>query len=335
MTHASMPAVLVAAAGGPEQLHLGEAPRPALLPHGLLVRVHATALNRADLLQRAGKYPPPPGASPLLGLEVAGTVEAVAEGVAAWQVGDRVMALLPGGGYAAYAAMPAAHAMPIPEALSMEEAAAIPEAFLTAFQALFWLGGLQPGGSLLVHAGASGVGTAAIQLARAVEATVYVTASAGKHDLCRALGAAEAIDYRREDFAARIAELTAGAGVNLVVDFIGAPYLAANVRVLAGDGCLVVLATMGGARAEGFDLRALFARRGRLVTSTLRSRSDAYKARLTADFAAFALPRFADGTLRPVVDSVFDWADVAAAHRRMEANANAGKIVLRVSTSDA
>ena len=328
-----MKAILVRQPGGPEQLYVGEAATPVPAADELLVRVGATALNRADTLQRQGKYPPPPGASEILGLEMAGVVERVGAAVEGWQPGDRAMALLAGGGYAEYVAVPADQAMRVPERLSLEEAAALPEVFLTAFQALDWLGGLTAGQHVLIHAGASGVGTAAIQLAKAAGAAVYVTASAPKHALCLALGADAAIDYRSEDFAARVRDLSGGHGADLIIDFIGAPYLEPNVRCLAVDGRIVVLATLGGSVAAEFDIRSLFRKRGHLLTSTLRSRSAAYKARLTADVAERLLPRFADGTLRPVIDLVLPWTEVAEGHRRMEANANAGKIVLRVGNA--
>ncbi len=207
----------------------------------------------------------------------------------------------------------------------------IPEVFLTAYQALFLLGHVAPGDQVLIHAGASGVGTAAIQLAVRAGATVHVTASAPKHAACRALGATTTIDYRAEAFDARVLEATDGHGADVILDFLGASYLAPNVRALARDGRIVVLATMGGGVAESFDLRALFARRGALLTSTLRNRADAYKADLTARFRADAWPDFATGRLRPVVDSVLDWADAPEAHRRLEANATTGKLVLRVA----
>ena len=326
-----MKAVLVREAGGPENLYLGDAPRPKPADNELLVRVQATALNRADLLQRQGAYPPPKGASDILGLELAGTVVEVGAACEGWAVGDRVCGLLPGGGYAAYAVLPAPMAMPVPAILSFEEAAAIPEVFLTAFQALCWLGQLQEGERVLIHAGASGVGTAAIQLARAIGAVPYVTASAPKHDACLALGAEAAIDYKTEDFAARIADLTDGQGADVILDFIGASYFEANIQSLARDGRLVILALMGGRTVEAVDLRSLFAKRAHLLFTTLRSRSLAYKIDLTQAFASRMWPLFEEGRLKPVIDTVMDWQDVQEAHRRMEANKNIGKIVLRVN----
>ena len=326
-----MRAVLVPEPGAPDQMTLGEVPTPSPDPHTVRVRVHATALNRADTFQRRGHYPPPEGASEILGLEMAGVVDAVGEGVVDWTPGDRVFSLLPGGGYAEQVIVHTDMLMAVPPGLSMEEAAAIPEVFLTAYQALHWLGGLQADHRVLIHAGASGVGTAAIQLVRHVGATPYVTASAPKHDRCLALGAAAAIDYKTEDFAARIEALTDGAGVDVILDFIGAPYVDPNIESLAMDGRIVQLATLGGSTAEAVSLRALMAKRVQWLATTLRSRSLDYKVALTQEFAADRLPAFIDGDLRPVIDSTYDWTDVVAAHERMEANENAGKVVLRVA----
>ncbi|PZN09740.1 MAG: NADPH:quinone oxidoreductase [Bacillota bacterium] len=326
-----MRAVLVRQPGGAEQLFLGEYPTPEPGEGELLVRVRATALNRADILQRRGLYPPPPGASPILGLEIAGVVERAGPGCGGWRAGDRVFALVPGGGYAEYVTLPAAMAMPIPDNLGFEEAAAIPEAFFTAYQTLFWIGRLQAGERVLIHAGASGVGTAAIQLARDAGADVLVTAgSEAKLAACRALGASHAFNYKEGPFARRVLEATGGRGVDLVLDFVGAPYWEQNLECLATDGRLVLIATMGGGVVERCDLRLLMAKRLQVTGTTLRSRSPEYKARLTREFVQRVLPRFAEGRLRPVIDRVFPWDRVAEAHRYMEANRNIGKIVLRV-----
>jgi len=325
-----MRAVVVTEEGAPEHMTIGEVPTPEPGPEEVRVRVHATALNRADTFQRRGHYPPPEGASEILGLEMAGTVAETGENVVDWHADDRVFALLDGGGYAESAVVHKDRLMAVPPGLSMQEAAAVPEVFLTAYQALHWLGGLQSGHHVLIHAGASGVGTAALQLVRRAEAHPYVTASAPKHDLCRDLGAEAAIDYETEDFADRIAARTDDRGVDLILDFIGAPYFHRNVESLALDGRIIQLATLGGSTVEQVSLRALMAKRAQLLASTLRSRSLAYKVRLTQEFASDVLPHFLDGDLRPVIDSVYDWSDVAEAHRRMENNENAGKIVLSV-----
>lgn len=325
-----MRAVVVTEEGDPEHMTIGEVPTPEPGADEVLVKVHATALNRADTFQRRGHYPPPEGASEILGLEMAGTVAEVGPGVVDWAENDRVFALLDGGGYAEYTVVHKDRLMAIPPGMSMQEAAAVPEVFLTAYQALHWLGGVQSEHNVLIHAGASGVGTAAIQLSRHAGAHPHVTASAPKHDLCRKLGAASTIDYESEDFAERIAEITDGDGVNIIIDFIGAPYFHRNVDSLALDGRIVQLATLGGSTVEQVRLRDLMAKRAHLLASTLRSRSLAYKVELTQEFASDVLPHFIEGELRPVIDSEFGWTDVAEAHRRMENNENAGKIVLQV-----
>lgn len=325
-----MRAVVAAKAGGPDVLAIGTVERPEPRPDELLVRVRATALNRADLLQRAGKYPPPEGASPILGLEMAGEVVGVGRACSGWQEGERAFALLSGGGYAEYAVVRHEMAMRVPDRLSFEEAAAVPEVFLTAHQALHWYGDVASAGSVLLHAGASGVGTAAIQIAREAGTRVFVTASSGKHDLCLDLGAEAAIDYRSEDFAERIETLTAGRGVDVIVDFVGAPYFKKNVDALALDGRFILLAMLGGTRVDDLDLRSLFSRRASVFASTLRSRDDDYKIRLTDDVVRRLLPKLEDGRLRPVIDRVLPWTAVVDAHRVMEANQNAGKIVLRI-----
>ena len=324
-----MKAVWVREPGGPEVLEIREVPPPRPQPREILVRVKAASVNRADILQRRGKYPPPPGASPILGLDIAGVVEARGPEARRWKQGDRVFGLIPGGGYAQYAVIHEDLAMPIPESMSFEEAAAIPEVFLTAYQALFWLGRLQPGEWVLIHAGASGVGTAAIQLAREHGAHVAVTAgSPRKLEACRALGAEIGVNYRQESFEKVIRERVGG--VDLILDFVGAPYWRPNLAVLRLDGRLVLLATLGGGEVKGFDLRELLRKRLTLMGSTLRNRSLEYKIRLTREFAEYALPRFASGKLRPVIDTVFPWQRVADAHRRIEANENIGKIVLKI-----
>lgn len=326
-----MRAVLVENPGPDSRLIMGEYETPTPNKGDLLIRVHATALNRADLLQRSGKYPVPEGASPLLGLEMAGTVEQVGSECFDWAVGDRVMGLLPGGGYAEYVTIPKEMALSIPDEYTFEEAAAIPEVFLTAYQALVWLGELKPGEDVLIHAGASGVGTAAIQLAREIGARIWVTASKPKHELCLSLGAAGAIDYKTEGFADRIDALTEGKGVNLIVDFLGAAYLVRNIKSLGVDGRLVMLALMGGATVESFNLAKMFRKRIHIKASTLRSRSSSYKITLTRAFWDQFGGMMENKAIKPIIDSVFDWADVGLAHERMAANKNSGKIILKVT----
>ena len=325
-----MRAVRVPEPGAPDRMTIGEVPTPEPGPEEVRVQVHATALNRADTFQRRGRYPPPEGASSILGLEMAGVVVETGDEVLNWHEGDRVCSLLAGGGYAEQTVVHGDLLMAVPSGLSLREAAALPEVFLTAYQALHWLGGLQRGHQVLIHAGASGVGTAAIQLATEAGAHPYITASAPKHEVCRDLGAEATIDYESEDFAERIDEITDGAGVHIILDFIGAPYFHQNVAVLAMDGRIIQLATLGGSTVTEVSLRALMAKRAQLLTSTLRDRSPDYKVQLTQEFASDVLPTFIDGQLRPVIDSTYDWTNVADAHRRMENNDNAGKIVLEV-----
>lgn len=325
-----MKAILVKEPGGPEQLYIGEHEEPLPMPYELLVRVHATALNRADTLQRQGKYPPPKGASKLLGLEIAGEVVEAGLSCTRFKKGDKVFGLLPGGGYAEYAVIHEDMALPVPENLTMEEAAALPEVFLTAYQALVWLGKLQAGERVLVHAGASGVGTAAIQLARALQAEVLVTASEQKLQACLDLGAHKAINYKEVSFEDEVLAYTNSEGVDVIVDFIAGPYFKSNVECLRLDGRLALLASLGGGKVDEFDLRKVLAKRLHIMGSTLRSRSRDYQVQLTKEMWAFAHPHFGSGKIKPVIDSVFDWQEVAEAHRYMEQNKNIGKIVLRV-----
>ncbi|UVI29569.1 NAD(P)H-quinone oxidoreductase [Paenibacillus spongiae] len=314
-----------------KRLSIGEADDPVHSDEDLLVRVHATALNRADLLQKRGLYPPPRGASDILGLEMAGVVEKVGANVTGWQPGDRVCALLPGGGYAERVSIPAGMAIRIPASFSFEEAAAIPEVFLTAYLNLFQLGGLAQGQTVLIHAGASGVGTTAIQLVREAGAASIVTAgSEAKRSACLELGASLAIDYKAGPFAPRVKEATGGQGADIILDFIGAPYWEQNLESLAMDGRLIIVGTMGGSIVNEMDLGLLLRRRQQVIGTALRSRSPKDKIRLTQLFAAFAMPRFEDGRLKPVIDSVWDWEQAGEAHDYMEQNKNTGKIILRV-----
>jgi putative PIG3 family NAD(P)H quinone oxidoreductase len=320
--------------GDESRLQLTEVPDPVAGPGQVLLRIAATALNRADLLQREGRYPPPPGASPILGLEVAGTVMEIGEGVTDFGVGDNVCALVNGGGYAQLIAIDQSMLLRLPERLSFTKAAAIPEVFLTAFQALHWIGRLAEGETVLIHAGASGVGTAAIQLVRKAGAIPLVTASAHKHQQLLDLGAERCIDYRSEDFAEVALDATDGHGVDLILDFVGGPYLQQNLAACATDARIVSLAALGGAKSDGFSLGPILRKRIQLTGTTLRSRSAEYKQRLTADFRKRIWPHFADGTLQPVVDTIYDWEEVADAHRYMASNANVGKIVLTIGIID-
>ena len=324
-----MKAVLLRKFGGVEELYLGNAPVPEISAEEVLVKVKATALNRADLLQRKGLYPPPVGESEIIGLEMAGEVEKCGREVKNWKPGDRVFALLAGGGYAEYVKVHQAMLMPIPADLGFEQAAGIAEAFLTAWQAVSWLADLKPAENILIHAGASGVGTAATQIASHRGASVWVTASSGKHQLCQRLGASECIDYRSHDFAEVIQKNTMK-GVEVVIDFIGAPYFAKNMQAMAPDGRMVMLGFMGGMKVEQLNLAPLLFKRLKVMGSTLRARSLDYKIGLTRDFQENCLTLFQNGVFSPVVDSIFNWQEVQKAHAYMEANKNQGKVILKI-----
>jgi tumor protein p53-inducible protein 3 len=325
-----MKAVAVRRPGGPEVLELGEMPDPIPGEGEILVRNRATALNRADILQRKGLYPPPPGASSILGLECAGEVEEVGRGVSGFRPGDRVFALLAGGGYAEKAAIPAEVAMRIPPALDFELAAAVPEAFMTAYDNLVNHGRIAKGGWALVHGGGSGVGTAAIQLLRRRGVhTIVTVGSEEKEKRCLLLGADAAINYREEIFVDRVREITGKRGVDVVLDIVGASYLEANLRSLALEGRLVIIAAQGGIQGE-VNLGLMLAKRLSILTTTLRSRSVPYKAKLARQIETDVLPGLADGSIHPVIDRVFDLAHAADAHRLMESSAHFGKIVLRI-----
>lgn len=302
-------------------------PAPEPGPGELLVQVKATALNRADLLQVRGQYPPPAGAPETLGLEMAGDVIQVGEGVTTFAPGDRVMGLLAGGGYAELAVVHAGHVIPIPQNFTYEEAAAIPEAFITAYSNLLLIGALRESERVLIHAGASGVGLAATQIAKLVGAQVFVTASAGKHTVCREAGADMTIDYNTENFAARI--LSEHPGVALVLDMVGAPYWDDNLRVLEKWGRLVFVGLQGGS-SKTVNFGTIMRKRLTITGSTLRDRSTERKTHLIADFTAWAMPHFASKALRPTIWRVMPLDEVEAAHNLMLENANAGKIVLTV-----
>lgn len=325
-----MKALLVDNRGEKPSMVMGEQPTPSPGPGELLVKVKATALNRADLLQKSGNYPPPAGESPILGLDMAGVVEQVGSDVTRFRPGDPVFGLLPGGGYAEYCTISEELSLPIPRGWSFEEAAALPEVFLTAWQALVWLGQIGEGETVLIHAGASGVGTAAIQLAsRLFGCRVITTAgSEEKLEVCRNLGADLAINYREEEFSERIRSETGPESVDLIIDFIGAPYWEKNLNSLAQDGRLIILAMMGGAVGDRLRLGPLLRKRLTVRGSTLRNRDARYKKRLVADFWDRTEELFLKRELLPVIDSVYDWNDVEAAHRKMEENRNIGKIIL-------
>lgn len=323
-----MKAIVFDQPGDPDVLRCADVPDPQPSEGELLVRVHATAVNRADLLQRMGNYTPPPGASPILGLELAGEV---ISGAGEWQPGDRIMAVVTGGSYAELAAVPAGMALRIPDNLSYEQAAAIPEAFLTAQLNLFTLGRLERGETVLIHAGASGVGTAAIQLARAAGARVLTTAgSAEKLAKCSELGAEVGINYKTESFLERVREVTDGRGVDVILDFVGAAYWNDNLSALALGGRLMLIGFLGGASGS-LSLGAIMQKNLTISGTLLRRTPFDKKIALTRDFAAFGLPKLASGELKPVIDRVYPLEQAADAHRYMASNQNTGKIVLRVS----
>jgi putative PIG3 family NAD(P)H quinone oxidoreductase len=323
-------AIAIEGDGKGARLVLGDASRPELRPGELRIAVAASAVNRADLMQRRGLYPAPPGASPVLGLECAGTVLELAPGVRDFAVGDRVMALLAGGGYAEEACVDAGSVMPVPAGLSLVEAAAIPEVFLTCYLNLFQLADAPSGGWALVHGGGSGIGTAAIQLLRVAGVRSIVTAgSAEKCARCVALGADVALDYSQGEFAPAVLEKTGGAGVDVVLDSIGAPYLAQHLACLRIGGRLVLIGLMGGAKAE-INLGLLLMKRLTLIGSTLRARPAAEKAEIVHGFRARFGSAVESGTLRPIIDRVYPLAEAQQAHDLVEASTHFGKVVLQV-----
>jgi NADPH2:quinone reductase len=324
-----MRAVVLETYGGPEVLTLRDVPDPEPGPEEVVVEVVSTALNRADLLQRMGLYSGPPMEHEIPGLEVAGRVVARGERAQRWRDGDAVMGILGGGGHAELVAVHERQLLPVPPALPLEDAGAVPEVFLTAWDALVVQGGLTAGRVALVHAGASGVGTAAIQIAKALRATVVVTASAGKLEACRALGADAAVDYRADDVVPVVKAL---GGADVVLDVIGGDELARNLDALRVGGRIVQVGVMGGGSAT-FPLGALLPKRASIIGTVLRGRPLEEKVALTQRFEREVLPLLADGTMRPVVDSRYPLDDIAAAHERMASNANVGKIVLDVRAS--
>lgn len=325
-----MRAVVVEEPGGPEALTIVDHPTPTPAADEVLVEVHATSVNGADLLQRRGNYPPPEGATDVLGLEAAGEVVAVGADVTTVAVGDRVCGLLPGGGYAEYAVLPERLALHLPETLDWTRAGGLVEVFATAHDNMVTRGRLTTDETVLIHGVASGVGTAATQIAVRMGARVLGTASTeAKRRAAERLGASATIDYTTEDFVERVRQLTDGRGVDVVVDVVGGPYLQRNLDCLALEGRLAVVSVIGGPDAE-LSLRPMMARRLTITASTLRARSVDAKAQVTDALRREVMPGFADGSLDVVVDSVHDLSDVADAHRRLEAGAHVGKVIIRV-----
>ena len=327
---ATMTAIGLPTPGGPEALVPEQRPVPTPRKGELLVKVAAAGVNRPDVMQRKGLYPPPPGAPDIPGLEISGEVVALGEGVTRFKLGDKVCALVIGGGYAEYCLAEEASSLPVPKGLSMIEAAALPETFFTVWTNVFDLAGLKSGETFLVHGGTSGIGTTAIQLAKAFGATVFATAgSAEKCAVCRELGADYAIDYKTEDFVAVIKEATGGKGINVILDMVGGSYIARNYEAASPLGRIVQIAFMEGSKVQ-IDYMRLMLKRLSHMGSTLRSRPSAEKAAIAASLAEKVWPLIEAGTVRPVLDQTFKLTDAAAAHARMETSLHIGKIMLDV-----
>ena len=325
-----MLAIEIRQPGGPEALVPAERPRATMGPDDVLIKVAAAGVNRPDVMQRQGRYPPPPGASDIPGLEVAGTIEETGANVRSWRAGDRVCALVSGGGYAEYCAAPAPQCLPIPRGLDLIQAAAIPETTFTVWTNVFERGRLQQGESILVHGGSSGIGTTAIQLARAFGARVFTTAgSAEKCAACEALGAERAINYRETDFVAAIRDLTGGRGVDVILDMVGGTYLQRNIESLALEGRLVHIGQLGGPKGE-INLIPVLRQRLTITGSTLRARSVAEKAAIANAVREHVWPLFESGAVRVLVHQTFPLREAAEAHRLMESSAHIGKLVLVV-----
>lgn len=323
-----MQAIEITTPGGPDVLQMTDRPTPTPGPDEVVIRVAWAGVNRPDALQRAGSYAPPKGASDLPGLEASGVVAAVGAGVSAWRVGDRVCALLPGGGYAEYVATPAAHCLPVPDGMTMKQAACLPETFFTVWSNVFQRGRLQAGERFLVHGGSSGIGTTAIQLAHVMGARVFTTA--GSDEKCAAcvdLGAERAINYRTEDF---VEALKAEGGADVILDMVGGDYIARNLRCLAADGRLVQIAFLTGPKAD-INFAPMMMKRQTITGSTLRPQSDEAKAAIARDLRKQVWPLLATGRIAPVMDQAFPLANARAAHTRMESSAHIGKIVLEVA----
>jgi len=307
-----------------------EGPKPELRAGEVIIEVSYAGVNRPDVLQRSGSYPPPPGASPLLGLEVAGRISAVAPDVTQWKLGDEVCALTPGGGYAEYCAVPAAHCLPIPKGLDLKQAAALPENFYTVWTNVFDRGRLKAGETILIHGGSSGIGLTAIQLAKNFGATVYTTVgSKEKADFCRKMGADAAINYREQDFVAEIAQLTEKKGVDMILDMVGGPYVEKNLKALALEGRLVQIAFLQESKVA-IDLLPIMIKRLTFTGSTLRPRTVAQKAAIAQDLLKQVWPLLESGKVKPVIHASFPLKDAAAAHELMESSKHIGKIMLEV-----
>ena len=326
-----MRAVVLRSHGGPDVLQFEDVASPVIGEQDILVTVAATALNRADLLQRMGFYPNPfPSGPEIPGLEFAGTVAAVGEKVTAWSIGDRVMGITSGGAYAEQLSIHERQAMAVPAGMSLQDAAGIPEVFITAWDALVVQGGLTSGRWAMVHAGASGVGTAAIQICKAIGARIVVTCSGGKVEACRALGADVVVDYGTQDFVAEVATATGGTGVDVILDVIGGDYVERNIASLAVKGHIIQVGVMAG-KPVPFNVGLLLGKRASITGTVLRARPLEEKIAISQRFASEMLPLFSTGQLKPVIDSIYAFTDIASAHEYMATNGNVGKIVITVS----
>jgi putative PIG3 family NAD(P)H quinone oxidoreductase len=328
-----MKAVLLDEFGPAENMKVGDVEKPQTKDNEVLIKVVATSINRPDLVQRLGNYPPPPGDSEILGLEVAGTIAEVGSNVSNWKVGDKVMALVGGGGYAEYAVAYANHLMPIPKELSFEEAACVCESYITAFLNVFMIGGLEDGQTAILHGGGGGVNTAAIQLAKALtpNAKLIVTAHPSKMDRVKELGVDLVIDFTKTpDFTDNVKEFTGKKGVDVILDHVGAKYLKPNMNSLAYKGKLVIIGIISGIKAE-LNLALMMVKRQQIIGSVLRSRPVAEKGEIIAEFTRRALPHFADRTIVPIIEKVFPMEDVVASHQMMEEDKHFGKIVLKIA----
>lgn len=324
-----MKAIIITRPGAPEVLQLQERPTPGIKDDEVLVQVKASGINRPDVAQRKGSYPPPPGASnDIPGLEIAGEITEIGKSVTRFKIGDKVCALVSGGGYAEYCATPEGQCLPIPDNLSFEEAASLPETFFTVWSNVFDRGKLQSGETLLVHGGSSGIGVTAIQMATALGSEVYVTAgSDDKCKFCEQLGAAKAINYKTENFAERVKELTSGKGVNVILDMIGGDYTLPNLQALTEDGRLVLINTMKGKNTD-IDLSTIMRKRLTITGSMLRSRDVAFKSAIARNLEQQVWPLLASGKIKPIIYKIFKADDAPAAHQLMESSQHMGKIVL-------
>ncbi len=326
----SMRHVAVTASGAPDVMHILARPLPTVGADDVLIRIAYAGINRPDVAQRQGSYAPPPGASPIMGLEVAGEIVATGENVTRWKVGDQVCALTPGGGYAEYCATPAAHCLPIPNGLSMLEAAGVPENFFTVWVNVFNTCALKAGEKFLVHGGSSGIGLTAIQLAKAFGAETFTTVGNDeKVAFCKTIGADHVFNYKTQDWMAEIATITGKKGVNVILDMVGGSYIEKNLRVLAMEGRYCFIAFLEGGKAE-IDFRPLMMKRQTITGSTLRARSDTQKALIASQLEEKVWPLLTGGKVKPVIHQVFALDEVVQAHQLMESSAHIGKIILKV-----